>query len=81
MIDRMDKAFSIVAAAIAREFNVLASSVTPETVALDIDGWDSFSNGLLILAIEEAVGRSLPFDELAGASNVGEMAGVVAGQL
>ena len=81
MTDSMSKAFSIVAEAIARQFSVPADSITPETVALDVDGWDSFSNGLLIMAIEDAVGRPLPFDELAGADNVGDMARVVARQI
>lgn len=81
MTDKMNKAFNIVAEAIAREFNVSADTVSRETVALDIDGWDSFSNGMLIMAIEEAVGGPLPFDDLASAANVGEMADVVAEQL
>lgn len=75
------KAFQIVSVAIARQFNIPADTITAETVALDVPGWDSFSNGLLIIAMEEAVGRPLPFDAMASAANVGEMATVVAGQL
>jgi acyl carrier protein len=78
MTESMSKAFSIVAQAIARQFSVEVDSVTPATVALDVEGWDSFSNGLLIMAIEDTVGRSLPFNELAEADNVGDMAQVIA---
>ena len=73
-----DVGFRIVAEAIARQFNIDANAVGPATVAMDVDGWDSFSNGLLIMALEEAVGRPLPFDELMASENVGEMADVVA---
>ena len=73
-----DKGFRTVAEAIARQFNIDAGSVTPATVAMDVDGWDSFSNGLLIMALEDAVGQPLPFDDLVAAENVGEMAAVVA---
>lgn len=76
-----DQGFRTVAEAIARQFNIDASAVSPATVAMDVDGWDSFSNGLLIMALEEAVGRPLPFDELVAAENVGEMAAVVARSL
>jgi acyl carrier protein len=79
--EALDQGFRIVAEAIARQFNIDASEVSPATVAMDVDGWDSFSNGLLIMALEEAVGRPLPFDALVAAENVGEMAAVVARSL
>ena len=71
-------AFRIVSRAIAQQFNIACETITAETVALDVAGWDSFSNGLLIMAMEDAAGRPLPFDDLAAADNVGEMAVIIA---
>lgn len=72
-----DQALTIISNAIADQFGVAADSVTESTVALDVAGWDSFSNGLLIMAIEEKAGCPLPFDELAEAENVGAMADIL----
>lgn len=72
-----DQALAIVSGAIASQFGVAAESVTEDTVALDVAGWDSFSHGLLVMAIEEKAGAPLPFDELASAANVGELADIV----
>lgn len=73
-----DQALAIISSAITSQFGVATDSVTEETVALDVAGWDSFSNGLLVMAIEERAGCPLPFDELAAAANVGDMADILA---
>lgn len=72
-------AFELVATTIAQQFGVPIESISEATVALDVDGWDSFSNGILIMTLEERAGRPLPFDELSNATNVGEMAAILAG--
>jgi acyl carrier protein len=73
-----NKALGIVRQAISSQFGVSIETISPDTVALDVPGWDSFSNGLLIMALEDAAGQSLPFDELAGADDVAEMARILA---
>lgn len=72
-----DQALAVISQAIASQFDIAADSVTESTVALDVAGWDSFSNGLLIMAIEEKTGCPLPFDELVEADNVGAMADIL----
>jgi len=72
-----NRAFELVRTTIADEFRVDASTVTTETVASDVDGWDSFSHCNLIMAIESRLGCALPFDELLEAGNVGELSGIV----
>lgn len=72
------RALQIVAEAISRQFHVAADQITGETVALDVPGWDSFSNGLLLMALEDIVGSQLPFDDMTSAENVDQMADIVA---
>jgi acyl carrier protein len=67
-----DQAFAIVCAAIVNLFQVPAGSVTRETTANDVPGWDSFAHGQLIMEVETKVGRPLPVDRLFEAGNVGE---------
>ncbi len=50
-------------------------SLKPETTANDIEGWDSFSNIILIVAAEERFGVKLNSREIEGLKNV---AGLVA---
>jgi len=50
------------------------AAVTRETVASDIDGWDSLSHAILVLRIESAFGIEFPTDEVYSFSNVGELA-------
>lgn len=71
-------AFQLVASAIAEQFGVEAGLVSLRTVAADVPGWDSFSNGLLIMSIEEKLGTVLPLAEILDAGDVGAMADIVA---
>lgn len=72
-----NRALDLVRTTIATEFRIEAATVTSETVAADVDGWDSFSHCNLIMAIESRLGCTLPFDELIEAGNVGELARIV----
>jgi len=71
-------AFNAVAKAIAREFGVPVASITAETVAGDVAGWDSFSHGMLLMAIESEIGALLPLERVMDAANVGDLAAIVA---
>ena len=75
---KLETAFAVVAKAIANEFAYDAARVTPETTVADVAGWDSFSNGLLMMAIETELGVVLPLDQLLEAPNVGSMAEIIA---
>jgi len=63
----------IVVATIAETFKVPVSDISPRTVAAEIDGWDSVSNSLLYLALEEKFATELPIERLIGIENVGEL--------
>lgn len=69
---------SVIRDQISRMFDVPPDSVTEETMAADIDGWDSLSHTILLLNIERALGRKLPIDDTTEARNVGELARICA---
>ena len=49
----------------------------PETTAADVSGWDSLSNILLVVAVEEEFGITFSTGEVAGLKNVGEFVRVI----
>ncbi|MBP5271189.1 MAG: acyl carrier protein [Clostridia bacterium] len=52
-------------------------SLTPETTAADVDGWDSLSHITLIGEIEDAFGFRFLMKEVVGMKNVGEMIDII----
>jgi acyl carrier protein len=46
-------------------------TVSPETAAKDVDGWDSVAQVKLVLAIEEQFGFQFTEDEVSSIRNVG----------
>jgi acyl carrier protein len=51
-------------------------AVTPETIAEDVPGWDSLSHTILMLALEDEFGITLP-SETQGFENVGQLVDVI----
>ncbi|MCQ2539574.1 MAG: acyl carrier protein [Acetatifactor sp.] len=51
--------------------------LTDETVADDVDGWDSFEHINLIVAIEEEFGFKFPMGKIVTMKNVGEMIDII----
>ena len=51
--------------------------LTPETTAVDIDGWDSVAHVNLIVAIEARLGVKFKTSEVESLHNVGQLAGVL----
>ncbi|MBR1171003.1 acyl carrier protein [Bradyrhizobium liaoningense] len=47
-------------------------SLTPETTADDVDGWDSLSHIRLVLAVSKSFGVKFSASEIGGLKNVGE---------
>jgi acyl carrier protein len=62
---------------IAAQFNYPAASITRDTVATDVPGWDSLSHTVLILKVEDAFGIELPEEEIFNLKDVAELAGLV----
>jgi acyl carrier protein len=51
--------------------------LTPETTAKDIDGWDSFTNLNLMVAVESTFDIKLATSEIEGLKNVGDLVGTI----
>ena len=48
-----------------------------ETVADDVDGWDSFEHINLIVGIEDEFGFKIPMGKVVSMKNVGEMVDII----
>ena len=48
-----------------------------ETVADDVDGWDSFEHNNLVVAIEDEFGFKIPMGKVVTMKNVGEMVDII----
>ena len=51
--------------------------VHDETVAADVDGWDSFEHINLIVAIQEEFSFTIPMAKVVTMKNVGEMVDII----
>jgi acyl carrier protein len=69
----------IVIASIVSVFRVTdGSKITEVTTAADVDGWDSLSHTMLLMKLEDALGRQLPVAAMYSAANVGQLIDLVA---
>lgn len=62
-------------------FGTPATRILRETVAHDIDGWDSLSHVYVILEVERAFGIRFPLERVHDMKNVGELVDIVTGLL
>ena len=53
-------------------------TISPETTAKDVEGWDSLAHVQLLVAIEKAFGIRFNTGEVANLVNVGEMVELIA---
>jgi acyl carrier protein len=53
-------------------------TLTPTTAAADIDGWDSFKQIEIVMAVEARFGIKLRTREIDGLRNVGDLIAVIA---
>lgn len=51
--------------------------IQDETVADDVDGWDSFEHINLVVAIEDEFGFKIPMGKVVTMKNVGEMVDII----
>jgi acyl carrier protein len=58
-------------------FGVSVGSLTAETTANDVEGWDSVAHLIFINGIESAFGVRLPMQQALDVSNLGDMAKLV----
>ncbi|MNK23839.1 Acyl carrier protein [compost metagenome] len=69
----MDEFDRKIVGVIASLFKISADQVSSETVAMDVDGWDSLTHTELILLIEEEIGRPLQIAQVMQCENVGDL--------
>ena len=63
----------VVRRVIAETFNYPESDITDDTVAEDVDGWDSLKHTILMIRLGRALGISIPEEVAANASSVGDL--------
>jgi len=68
-----DLTFERVRAVIADTFGIDATTITSETSAEDVDGWDSVAHASLIVGLESAFGKTIPIDRAFDVPNVGAL--------
>jgi len=73
-----DEIMTQVAGLIRETFDQPDVEIARDTVALDVDGWDSLSHTMLILAVEKQFGIRLPTDRVFELKDVGELVDLVA---
>jgi acyl carrier protein len=56
-----------------RTFNCPRSAITEQTVAEDIDGWDSLSHTIFIMNVEDEFGTEFDLAKVFSFDNVGDM--------
>jgi acyl carrier protein len=49
----------------------------PETTAADIDGWDSFNNLNIMVAVETRFGIKMTSTEVENLKNIGDLANII----
>ena len=72
-----DEIMARVAAIIRRQFSTAEASVSRETTALDVDGWDSLSHTILMVKIEKEFAVRFSSEELFSLRNVGELVDLI----
>lgn len=52
--------------------------ITRDTTALDVDGWDSLTHTIVLMAVEKEFGVSISINQAESLRNVGELLDLVA---
>ena len=55
----------------------LLLNISRETTALEVDGWDSLTHTIVLMAVEKEFGVSIPVSESESLQNVGELLDLV----
>jgi acyl carrier protein len=72
-IDPVDTAGMAVLSLVCQTFRCLPAQVSRNTQADDVDGWDSLSHGVLMVAIERHFAVRLEYADFYNASDVGTL--------
>ena len=63
---------------LARQFQIASDSVSRDTSAYDVNGWDSVSHVYVLLEVERRFGVRLPEQRVFQLENVGDLVDLVA---
>ena len=80
-IEPVDKIGAEIVLVICRTFRCLPQQVTRATQASDIDGWDSLSHSVLLVAIERRFAVTLNYADVYDAADVGTLTDYVSSLL
>ncbi len=69
-----DQVFSIVRGVVSDTFSCNPDTITSNTVAEDVDGWDSLRHTILMVRLQRAIGIDFPETVAAEAKSVGDLA-------
>jgi len=78
-LTRMDKSLVLqeINKICQRVFRNESLTVTEDTTAKDVDGWDSISNLFLIDELEKNFNMKFELDDILNAQNIGDLATVI----
>lgn len=66
-----------VGAVIKKVFRCPDAQITPATVSVDIDGWDSLSHAMVIMGCEREFGITFPKERIYTMKDVGELCQII----
>jgi acyl carrier protein len=66
-----------VAEVLAQHFQVDPASVSRQTSAYDVDGWDSVSHVLVMLSVERRFAVKIPLERVLALEDVGDLVDVL----
>ena len=72
-----DDVLGQVTALIRSTFHQPAAKIDRDTTAPDVDGWDSLSHTVLLLAIEKHFGVRLPIEQVFDLDTVGDLVDLI----
>jgi acyl carrier protein len=81
MADSMDEVHARLTKVFRDVFDRPDIEITRETIAPDIEEWDSLNHVLLIVAVEREFGVKLSSSEIDGLDHVGALMDIVQGKL
>ena len=72
-----DACFVILKNAVSEVFLIAAATLTPQTTAADVPGWDSVSQVMLVLRLEDDLSIELNVNDINEAQDLGTLARIL----
>lgn len=62
---------------VARTFDVDPSEITMDTIAADVDGWDSLAHATLVIRLEKNFNATLDLKKASAAQSLGDIVSLI----